>query len=174
MLDRSITVDAEMVKKISPRKDNGLDNDWEGCEQSENRIRAKLSEDVEANTLNKIMMYPWFRSALFFHLESKSKVSIVALKNDAIDVKKAMLNEVNLNTIEKTNSAWLSIPHALLIDKGSSIAIRTVGSYTMDDLQNISNLSLGDMGWDLKRTGNKGNKYEFKEPTGPDTIVSLP
>jgi len=173
MLDRSITVDAEMVKKISPRQDNGLDNDWEGCEQSEYRIRARLSEDVEANTLNKIMMYPWFRSVLFFHLESKSHVSIVALKNDAIDVKKVMLNEVNLNAIEKTNSGWSSIPHALLIGKDSSIAIRTVGSYMMDDLQNISIFNSDLMGWDLKRTGDEGNKYQFKESTGPDTIVSL-
>ena len=170
MIDRSITVDAELVKKIAPMKENGLDWDWEGCEHNSSIIRAELSKHVGAYSLNKIMMYPWFRSFLFFHLQSQSEISVVSIK-DAMDVRKAMLNEVNLNAIEKTNSGWSSIPHALLIGKASKIAIRTVGSYTMTQLQNLQKAHLPPMGWDLKKDGGK---YEFETTTGPDTIVSLP
>ena len=166
-------MDAVQVKKIAPRNQNGLDNDWQGCEKNFIRIRAQLSNYVEASSLDKIMLYPWFCSFLLFHIESSAEVSIVALQSGAMHVKKAMLNEINLNAIEDTDSGFTSIPHALLIGKqGTSIiAIRTVGSYTMTQLQNLPKAHLPPMGWDLKKDGGK---YEFETTTGPDTIVSLP
>ena len=173
MIDRRrrITVDAVQVKKIAPRNQNGLDNDWQGCEKNFIRIRAQLSNYVEASSLDKIMLYPWFCSFLLFHIESSAEVSIVALQSGAMHVKKAMLNEINLNAIEDTDSGFTSIPHALLIGKqGTSIiAIRTVGSYTMDNLRDTS-IKVVPKGWDLKL---KGNRYTFNTPEGPDTIVSV-